>query len=1079
MAPFSFRRAVANSASQKDKQGEDQTSLPLVSRQESSLPEIPINHNVFYGCFDADGTITTSINPAGTIPMPMTASFSSEAPTADSTASSTHTDADESNTGNTTSIPRLSIHHATFTAKVSAACFHCEPPGTEPERRGSSKSNLGHGLLRGRRSRQSISSNSNRNNDSNPGTQQMLYSQFKEVVYLCAKYTDDVLRCWTNATIHGRCVAPECTNQARAVVHRAICASPGGYCSLPKGEEMLRLMHTIARQVRELQGSNGARARRAIGAEVLMKNHLLHQRHARDTPQDGKGPGFVNVLASPVCDADGPCGEKVKMQLERFIQLAMSASEVERGAGSDGGRGGGSELLKHSFGTSSSRSAYTGAGSSFSTMKSTTTAAAASFELYGDDSDTVNDEENDPDAGSDAEAGFDDDDDEIGFDDTSNIIPELRSERAEDEAPGGFAQHDFAPRQTDAFDSSPSLPSIPPRGPQLKSDTSLLRYAAYIGRPSIDPLEDPHPQTLSHLVYVSTWPAAFLAHTGQDIAASEISMFEKIAAYHESFIMSALQFTCAICSHQQRATTFLHRPISFRRCARSSTTSATGQNIPDDTLKSTIFNFQRYVRGPQRWTYPEIIATLGGTESHSSLYCMVTGSGMDRPLPHVNDFLVPLCARNTLCEETARIAAAMFVEKQVPVQMCDLEGGGGIDHDIRLFPPLSIDTGLADEMCMTYGVEQDEEAPRCVVKRVGKGVLGPLPVEHLRAVGSASSPPGKEVAPVPSQEHVVTVHDLRACLERSEEWSDVRKWVFEATGTQIMAVDEDGDADDNSAWETSSSMASESHSHEGLVSSPSSSSSSSPSYDPKSSSSSSSSDSEEEDFDETSVIPRTTTPPSDPSDLARRQEAEYIDDRVYTYTLREPPGRTPFTEASMTPTMSATTTTTTPSSPQQANNKPQPQRSNTAPISTLKSATRTAATTTTWGGYPLSERSVNFLLCGAHEIRIIEPVLSIALMKIMEWGFLKRQMDMGAYEGALVHGSNSSSEGSMVSDNGESKGEREDDEDRVSQEGRKVEEVEKEETPDEENQENVAKGKQEFRNGQEKGALSGLGISLS
>ncbi|KAK2739769.1 hypothetical protein FQN57_006466 [Myotisia sp. PD_48] len=216
------------------------------------------------------------------------------------------------------------------------------------------------------------------------------------------------------------------------------------------------------------------------------------------------------------------------------------------------------------------------------------------------------------------------------------------------------------------------------------SERLPLRYVAICGQPILNETKDPSLKAsrLSCLVFTSRWDSSLLESIGSSSGNEDIDdePYQIIASFHERFIMESAEFRCAICPGSVFATTMVHRPISFRQ---------SNENSPGAVpLRQTMLKLLQYVGGKLK--YPDTNAALG----YDGVW-------------HINDFVVPICRRNSVCEETARIAALRFVKAHIAPNMN------------IMYPDLSPDTDLMAE----YWVENSGKIPRLVVDKVGKLAL--------------------------------------------------------------------------------------------------------------------------------------------------------------------------------------------------------------------------------------------------------------------------------------------------------------------------------------------------------------------
>ncbi|EGD86106.1 hypothetical protein H112_07029 [Trichophyton rubrum D6] len=237
----------------------------------------------------------------------------------------------------------------------------------------------------------------------------------------------------------------------------------------------------------------------------------------------------------------------------------------------------------------------------------------------------------------------------------------------------------------EAVQSEPPVPSIPGHSPTRMHlhERVPLRYTVLCGQPILNrspgaTATEVDAGRLTCLVFTSRWEAGLLESVAN--ASHDPEPYQMIASFHERFIMASAEFRCCICPKRVLATTLVHCPISFRRDAENSPC-----NQPH---RQSMIRLLQYTKG--KWNYPETKAALG----YDGVW-------------HIDDFVVPICHGGSVCEETARIAAAQFID------------GILATGDKRCYTGLMPDTDLLG----AFWVENGGKIPKLVVERIGLGLF--------------------------------------------------------------------------------------------------------------------------------------------------------------------------------------------------------------------------------------------------------------------------------------------------------------------------------------------------------------------
>ncbi|KAM5452414.1 hypothetical protein MaudCBS49596_003232 [Microsporum audouinii] len=244
---------------------------------------------------------------------------------------------------------------------------------------------------------------------------------------------------------------------------------------------------------------------------------------------------------------------------------------------------------------------------------------------------------------------------------------------------------DVSDSSDDAMPNEPPVPSIPGNSPTrtYMRERVPLRYTVICGQPILSQSQglnvtEVDAGRLTCLVFTSRWEAGLLESVAS--SSNDPEPYQIIASFHERFIMASAEFRCCICPNPVLATTLVHCPISFRRDSDNAPC-----NLPH---RQSMIKLLQYTKG--RWNYPQTKAALG----YDGVW-------------HISDFVVPICHRASICEETARTAARQFIDETL------------VAGTKRCYPELLPDTDLLS----TYWVENGGKIPKLVVERIGLGMF--------------------------------------------------------------------------------------------------------------------------------------------------------------------------------------------------------------------------------------------------------------------------------------------------------------------------------------------------------------------
>ncbi|KAK2805605.1 hypothetical protein FQN50_006120 [Emmonsiellopsis sp. PD_5] len=296
---------------------------------------------------------------------------------------------------------------------------------------------------------------------------------------------------------------------------------------------------------------------------------------------------------------------------------------------------------------------------------------------------------------------------------------------------------------------------IPPKPRPLSMDDMLpIRLAVYCGAPIVDPTEIPHPDRLSLFLFTSTWPVEVLVSHKPDHR--DYTNYQRISALHEKAILDTANFRCATCPYPTKATVLFHRPISFKR---DNSTGNCAKAIRDITMKLI-----QYVGG--EWKYPETMALLG----------------LDG-ICHINDFAVPICQKNSVCEETARIASQAFLHMNLP------EGVKPLYQN--LYPHSDFSS-----MCSKNSVGRNA---KLLVKKLGKGMMSDSFYEEEPLASIPETEPLSLLAESPRSSNYcpntatsgggidtqMTIAHLRHAIEKGTSWDDLTALFHDRTNISL------------------------------------------------------------------------------------------------------------------------------------------------------------------------------------------------------------------------------------------------------------------------------------------------------
>lgn len=218
-----------------------------------------------------------------------------------------------------------------------------------------------------------------------------------------------------------------------------------------------------------------------------------------------------------------------------------------------------------------------------------------------------------------------------------------------------------------------------------------LRVTVFCGKPILDTKAATNRNMLSLMSFTLRWDIIELATATRGVSldpANGSNFYIALGAFLENRILGAAEFCCCVCPERKLATTLVHCPVSIRR---------DGAGSPG--ARKLLLKLAQMAGDGCRWTAPETEAVLGSDG-----------------VWQVAVFVAPICRRDhVVCEETARIAAKKFLNKQIASITNDT------DQALELvWPDLPYDTALSN----VYTVYNSGKTPKMVVKKIGLGVMG-------------------------------------------------------------------------------------------------------------------------------------------------------------------------------------------------------------------------------------------------------------------------------------------------------------------------------------------------------------------
>ncbi|PGH29865.1 hypothetical protein GX50_07384 [[Emmonsia] crescens] len=298
--------------------------------------------------------------------------------------------------------------------------------------------------------------------------------------------------------------------------------------------------------------------------------------------------------------------------------------------------------------------------------------------------------------------------------------------------------------------------------PSLSRHMSLenmqpVRLVVFCGIPIVDPKEPPRYGRLNMLLFTSNWPTEMLAGYSNPNQ-HEHENYQRIAAFHEQAILDAADFRCAICpATRTKATALFHCPISFKR---DNSNASPGLQI----IRDIVMNLAKYVGGS--WKYPDTTAALG----------------LDG-FPNITDFVVPICQKDSVCEETAQVAAQVFLHIYLP------EGVMPIYPD--LYP--------ATDFARVWGKEKVGRNPKLMSKMLGIGLMSDLINDNhmdykdvnvaansnrespLRSLNDKHNRVSTTTTRTKTRSWItaMTIEDFRLAIEKGATWDQLKELCFE------------------------------------------------------------------------------------------------------------------------------------------------------------------------------------------------------------------------------------------------------------------------------------------------------------
>lgn len=211
------------------------------------------------------------------------------------------------------------------------------------------------------------------------------------------------------------------------------------------------------------------------------------------------------------------------------------------------------------------------------------------------------------------------------------------------------------------------------------NDLVKFRLSVFCGRPILDPNTPPRRGRISSLVFTSKWPTSFASGGAGKLYEQEYQNYRVIAGFHNQHILQAANFHCVMCADEKPAKELVHHLISFKR---DNTIGA-----QSDGIKKSVMKLFQFVEG--RWKYKEMNAALSPDGR-----C------------HINEWVVPICSRNSNCEGLARLAVKEAMKRLMP-------------EDVR---PHYLDMFRDTVFSRPFPQVQGGKYPKAVVKKLAGGI---------------------------------------------------------------------------------------------------------------------------------------------------------------------------------------------------------------------------------------------------------------------------------------------------------------------------------------------------------------------
>ncbi|OAX81489.1 hypothetical protein ACJ72_04174 [Emergomyces africanus] len=286
--------------------------------------------------------------------------------------------------------------------------------------------------------------------------------------------------------------------------------------------------------------------------------------------------------------------------------------------------------------------------------------------------------------------------------------------------------------------------------PSLSRHMSLenlqpVRLVVFCGIPIVDPQEPPTQGRLNMLLFTSNWPTEMIAGYDCNSGQHEYESYQRITAFHEQAILDAADFRCAICpGTKTKATTLFHCPIFFKRDCSNSSSGL-------QTIRDIVMRLAKYVGG--NWKYPDTTAALG----------------LDG-FPHITEFVVPICQKGLVCEETACVATQVFQYLYLP------------EGVLPIYPDLYPST---DFSC-TWKKEKIGRNPKLTSKMLGIGLISDTVIindnkrdQHTNTNADANKPSTGAKTKTRSWISAMTIEDFRLAIEKGTTWDQLKELCFE------------------------------------------------------------------------------------------------------------------------------------------------------------------------------------------------------------------------------------------------------------------------------------------------------------